>query len=91
MKLMTEYFKSLSSRESPLFELVEYTQALETDFYHYGCCDEDDEGWGCAYRALQTVLSGIKTSRAENSQGGKTEDSIVLKMDYMKVRYPICN
>ncbi|CAK9033285.1 Ufm1-specific protease 2 (UfSP2), partial [Durusdinium trenchii] len=29
-------------------------------FYHYGCDGEDDRGWGCAYRSLQTLWSWLQ-------------------------------
>ncbi|KAL4631121.1 inactive Ufm1-specific protease 1-like [Arapaima gigas] len=34
-------------------------------YYHYGCDGQDDRGWGCGYRTLQTIsswmlLNGVK-------------------------------
>ena len=28
-------------------------------FYHYGCDDVRDNGWGCGYRTLQTIVSWL--------------------------------
>lgn len=33
--------------------------ATATDFFHYGCLNENDGGWGCAYRCLQMILSNL--------------------------------
>ncbi|XP_071133747.1 ufm1-specific protease 1-like isoform X1 [Mytilus edulis] len=29
-------------------------------YYHYGCDDVQDQGWGCGYRTLQTLCSWVK-------------------------------
>ncbi|XP_066537911.1 inactive Ufm1-specific protease 1 [Hoplias malabaricus] len=28
-------------------------------YYHYGCDGEDDRGWGCGYRTVQTICSWL--------------------------------
>lgn len=35
---------------------VYYTKGVY-EYYHYGDQSFNDQGWGCAYRALQTLLS----------------------------------
>ena len=29
------------------------------EYWHYGCDELDDRGWGCGYRTLQTLASWI--------------------------------
>ncbi|XP_023299814.2 probable Ufm1-specific protease 1 [Lucilia cuprina] len=29
------------------------------NYYHYGCDGQQDQGWGCAYRTLQSMISWI--------------------------------
>mmetsp|Transcript_4621 Transcript_4621/g.6953 ORF Transcript_4621/g.6953 Transcript_4621/m.6953 type:complete len:377 (-) Transcript_4621:146-1276(-) len=33
--------------------------ATETDYFFYTCLNDNDRGWGCAYRALQQILSNL--------------------------------
>lgn len=37
-------------------------------YYHYGCDGQDDRGWGCGYRTVQTICSWINNV----SPGGKS-------------------
>lgn len=37
------------------------------DFYHYKCDGQDDRGWGCGYRTLQTLCSWIINVKQEYS------------------------
>ncbi|XP_026884251.1 inactive Ufm1-specific protease 1 [Electrophorus electricus] len=30
-------------------------------YYHYGCDGEDDRGWGCGYRTVQTMCSWLRS------------------------------
>ncbi|XP_043933246.1 inactive Ufm1-specific protease 1 isoform X2 [Protopterus annectens] len=32
-------------------------------YYHYGCDEVDDRGWGCGYRTLQTICSWLNLSK----------------------------
>jgi hypothetical protein len=36
-------------------------------FYHYICDGQDDRGWGCGYRTLQTLCSWIMNNKDEHS------------------------
>jgi len=36
-------------------------------FYHYKCDEQDDRGWGCGYRTLQTLCSWIINVKKEYS------------------------
>ena len=36
-------------------------------FYHYKCDEQDDQGWGCGYRTLQTLCSWIINGKEEYS------------------------
>ncbi len=36
-------------------------------FYHYQCDGQDDRGWGCGYRTLQTLCSWIINVKEEYS------------------------
>ncbi|CAF3778068.1 unnamed protein product [Rotaria sordida] len=36
-------------------------------FYHYKCDEQDDRGWGCGYRTLQTLCSWIINVKEEYS------------------------
>lgn len=36
-------------------------------FYHYKCDGQDDRGWGCGYRTLQTLCSWIINVKKEFS------------------------
>jgi len=36
-------------------------------FYHYKCDGQDDRGWGCGYRTLQTLCSWIINIKEEYS------------------------
>jgi len=38
-------------------QLQHISVASSSVFYYYDCCDEHDRGWGCTYRALQSVIS----------------------------------
>ena len=29
------------------------------EYWHYNCDDFNDEGWGCGYRTMQTIISWI--------------------------------
>nr|XP_020655486.1 inactive Ufm1-specific protease 1 [Pogona vitticeps]XP_020655487.1 inactive Ufm1-specific protease 1 [Pogona vitticeps]XP_020655489.1 inactive Ufm1-specific protease 1 [Pogona vitticeps]XP_020655490.1 inactive Ufm1-specific protease 1 [Pogona vitticeps] len=33
-------------------------------YYHYGCDDVDDRGWGCGYRTLQTLCSWLVENKS---------------------------
>ena len=33
------------------------------EFWHYGCDNQDDRGWGCGYRTLQTICSWIGSGK----------------------------
>ncbi|KAJ8389303.1 hypothetical protein AAFF_G00121680 [Aldrovandia affinis] len=37
--------------------------AGECLYFHYGCDGQDDRGWGCGYRTLQTISSWLDMSR----------------------------
>ncbi|UJR28981.1 hypothetical protein I4U23_010199 [Adineta vaga] len=39
-------------------ETIEAVRGVLT-FYHYTCDGQDDRGWGCGYRTLQTICSWI--------------------------------
>ncbi|XP_077357246.1 ufm1-specific protease 1 [Festucalex cinctus] len=32
----------------------------EYQYYHYGCDGQDDRGWGCGYRTIQTMASWLR-------------------------------
>lgn len=36
-------------------------------YYHYKCDGQDDRGWGCGYRTLQTLCSWIINTQEDNS------------------------
>lgn len=36
-------------------------------FYHYVCDGQDDRGWGCGYRTLQSICSWIVNIKQEYS------------------------
>ncbi|CAF5080592.1 unnamed protein product [Rotaria magnacalcarata] len=36
-------------------------------FYHYNCDEQDDRGWGCGYRTLQTLCSWVINIKQEYS------------------------
>lgn len=70
--LQNSFQKFLSNVIQPVSNLVElfssglanppsYVKRLATassaDFYHYNCCSEEDNCWGCAYRDLQCIIS----------------------------------
>ena len=38
-------------------------------FYHYGCDGFQDQGWGCAYRAIQTLVSFLFLNHGHLAQG----------------------
>lgn len=44
-----------------LDETDETTDSVQgiLSFYHYKCDGQDDRGWGCGYRTLQTLCSWI--------------------------------
>ncbi|KAJ8282878.1 hypothetical protein COCON_G00053970 [Conger conger] len=37
--------------------------AGEYVYFHYGCDGQDDRGWGCGYRTLQTICSWLHLNR----------------------------
>ncbi|TSN12280.1 Ufm1-specific protease 1 [Bagarius yarrelli] len=44
-------------------------------YYHYGCDGQDDRGWGCGYRTLQTIGSWFNFA----PQGGKSRPPPTLR------------
>ena len=83
VKLMNIMFVSLSEGADALFEIEQQSQSAESGFYHYNCCGELDAGWGCAYRALQTLISCIVLLRRNKEKG--TGDNIIEKIEQLKV------
>ena len=47
----------------------------ECEYYHYGCNDVNDAGWGCGYRSLQTIMSWYR--RAGHPQSPATDPTIL--------------
>ena len=52
--------------------LAEADQSIDTVrgtlfFYHYKCNGQDDRGWGCGYRTLQTLCSWISAIKNDGS------------------------
>ncbi|KAI6652636.1 hypothetical protein LOD99_4421 [Oopsacas minuta] len=76
VNLMNKMFVSLSKGDDGLFEIIQHRQSVESEYYHYNCCGEIDEGWGCAYRALQTLISCITQDKSENKDNTAIEDVI---------------
>ena len=83
--LLNDLFVSLSKGEDGLFEIKQQSQSVETEFYHYNCCGELDNGWGCAYRSLQTLISCLHIKN--ETKDTTTEDSIVQKIEKIKVPF----
>jgi hypothetical protein len=41
-------------------------------YYHYGCDKQDDRGWGCGYRTLQTMCSWVRHHYSARSSSLKS-------------------
>lgn len=52
-------------------------------YYHYSCDGFNDEGWGCGYRTLQTILSWIKECQ-ESDTSYESSPSIPSILDIQK-------
>ncbi|XP_067632974.1 probable Ufm1-specific protease 1 [Eurosta solidaginis] len=63
--LLRNVHKCLPPPTSTSPETVSITLYTEGDFtyFHYSCDDFKDNGWGCAYRTLQSVCSWIACKR----------------------------
>ena len=83
--LLNNLFVSLSKGEDGLFEIQQHRQSVETEFYHYNCCGELDDGWGCAYRSLQTLISCLLNKN--ETKDTATDDNIIQKIEKIKVPY----
>eukprot|EP01080_Neovahlkampfia_damariscottae_P008656 gene8656-603_t len=56
------YFYKYHEATSGLVELFSTENSVvctKTDYFHYDSCNETDQGWGCAYRVLQSILSNL--------------------------------
>ncbi|XP_046858479.1 ufm1-specific protease 1-like [Xenia sp. Carnegie-2017] len=59
MSLLTDVHKALSVPNGCFqYSIVKGSY----EYYHYGCDGQNDMGWGCGYRTLQTLCSWIKHS-----------------------------
>ncbi|XP_062849381.1 inactive Ufm1-specific protease 1 [Trichomycterus rosablanca] len=45
-------------------------------YYHYICDGQDDRGWGCGYRTVQTICSWICANRSTTSGKSKQAPSL---------------
>ncbi|XP_041352365.1 ufm1-specific protease 1-like [Gigantopelta aegis] len=43
-------------------------------YFHYGCDGQDDRGWGCGYRTLQTICSWIRNKWLEDGKSSSLRD-----------------
>eukprot|EP00800_Vazella_pourtalesii_P022977 TRINITY_DN9135_c0_g1_i2.p1 TRINITY_DN9135_c0_g1~~TRINITY_DN9135_c0_g1_i2.p1 ORF type:complete len:112 (-),score=14.30 TRINITY_DN9135_c0_g1_i2:451-741(-) len=78
--LLNNLFVSLSKGEDGLFELQRQSRSVETEFYHYNCCGELDDGWGCAYRSLQTLISCLLNNKTETKD--TAADGCAIKVPF---------
>lgn len=46
-------------------------------FYHYKCDGQDDRGWGCGYRTLQSICSWIVNTEQDIPSLTKIQETLV--------------
>ncbi|GAU97591.1 hypothetical protein RvY_08864 [Ramazzottius varieornatus] len=52
--------KNVHQLLEPLDEAIDvHTVKGDYSYYHYGCDEMDDFGWGCGFGVLQTICSWI--------------------------------
>ena len=64
---LVEFFQSECKEEE------DGSFATETDYFHYTCMREGDDGWGCAYRSLQMILSNLLLRKEKEKKEGKND------------------
>lgn len=73
MDLLRDVHKSLDSPEEGGETYLVKGSYL---YYHYACDGEQDQGWGCGYRTLQTLCSHLRLTKAQLTASQESSSTV---------------